>query len=245
LTKYPSRGGRAESRTADLGYKNSEVLRIEAYGGRTANSSGTVSNEYAGNGALRFQDHSEMRFFVRASNSAYRWNDAPWIPVNPGVELDGTVRGRYIQVAADFYPGESGETSPYLSELKVVYKAAEPPSPPSLVTAVAKDGAVELSWRASTSRNADGYLVYFGTAKGEYFGNQAGFTSPFNVGNLTSCRIEGLDNGTLYYFTVAAYCKPDEEDYLAMTALPGRECALPDPGEFSMEAAARPLRMAR
>ena len=233
VAKYPERGGRAESRTVDLGYADSRILKVEAFGGRTINFSGKVKNEYAGNGALRFRDHAEMSFFVRVSNSPYHWNEVPWIPVHPGVELGGHVKGRYIQVAADFYPGEDGETSPYLSELKVVYKAAEPPSPPTLVTAIAKDGAVELFWRASSSKNTGGYLIYFGTAKGEYFGNQAGLRSPFNAGNRTSCLVEGLDNGTLYYFTVAAYSKADEESYAQM--------ALPEPGEFSMEVAARPL----
>jgi len=158
--------------------------------------------------------------------------------VNPGFELGGSLSGRYIQVAADFYPGEDGETSPYLSELRVVYKAAEPPSPPTLLSAVAKDGAVELSWRASLSRDVGGYMVYFGTSKGEYFGSLGNIESPFDAGNRTSCLIEGLDNGTLYYFSVAAYGKANNNAFPAATVLP-------EVGEFSMEAAARPLRMAR
>ena len=55
--------------------------------------------------------------------------------------------------------------------------------------------------------------------------------SPLDVGDHTSVRIDGLNNGTLYYFAVAAYNKP--EHTLA-----------PEPGEFSREVAARPLRSA-
>ncbi|MDR0496534.1 MAG: fibronectin type III domain-containing protein [Treponema sp.] len=235
MGKYSMAGGRIETRTMDLGHTDSQVLKIEAFGGRTetpriSNAMGQARNEYAGNSRLSFSDHSEMRFFIRVSNSSYRWNDVPWVPINPGVELAG-VRGRYIQLAADFYPGWNGETSPYLSELNVIYKAAEPPPPPTLVTARARDGAVELSWRASPSREVGGYLVYYGTTRGEYFGNYAIIdntiqVSPINTGNRTSIRIEGLKNGTLYYFAVAAY---------------GSQNGLPEPGEFSREAAARPL----
>ena len=245
LSKYPQGGGRAESRTLDLGYANSRVLRIEAFGGRTGsrltespripNSAGKVSNQYAGNGVLRFPDHAELRFFLRASNSPYKWNDAPWVPVEPGTALP-EFPGRYVQIAADFYPGMDGDTSPYLAELRVVYSAAEPPPPPAHLIAVAKDGAVELAWKASPSRETGGYLIYYGTASGEYFGDHAVFLatevkSPIDTGNRTSVRIEGLKNGTLYYFAVAAYNRPEGG------------MVLPEPGEFSRETAARPLRM--
>jgi hypothetical protein len=160
-----------------------------------------------------------MCFFVRINDSPYLNNNVPWVPVNPGADLGEAFWGRYVQIAADFYPGASGETSPYLSELKVVYSAAEPPSPPTQVIAQAKNGAVELSWRASPSKDAAGYMVYYGTSSGEYFGDR----SPIDAGNRTSFRIEGLNNGTLYYFAVAAYSF--------------------EPGDFSREAMARPLRM--
>jgi hypothetical protein len=146
------------------------------------------------------------------------------------------IQGRYIQLAVDFYPGWDGETSPYLSELRVIYMLAEPPLPPTRVVATARDGAVELSWRASSSRDVTGYLVYYGTASGEYFGREGiqsfSGTSPIDVGTRTSVRIDNLKNGTLYYFVVAAYNNL------------GAYTALPEPGEFSREIAARPLRMA-
>jgi len=124
----------------------------------------------------------------------------------------------------------------------VVYHAAEPPPPPSQLVAVARDGAVELSWRASPSRELGGYFVYFGTAPGEYFGEHAIIdnmvrASPIDVGNRTSVRIDGLTNGTLYFFAVAAYNRPQ-------TSNDGARIVLPESGEFSREVAARPLRMA-
>ena len=240
LGKYSGRVGRAESRTLDLGNSYCNLKKIEAFGGRTGivqNSltTGEVRNEYAGNGALRFSDHAELKFYVRISNNPYHWNDAPWVPVNSGTELpESGFRGRYLQVASEFYPGWDGETTPYLSELRLIYNAAEPPPPPTLVTAVAGNGAVDLSWKASASMDVGGYMIYYGNAKGEYFGNHAVLDSavrlsPINVGNRTTVHIEGLNNGNLYYFVVAAYNKL------------GTSEALPSPGEFSREAVARPL----
>jgi len=241
LARYASRGGRVESRPLDLGRANSRLVKIEAFGGRTTGMTGGARNEYVGNGALSFSDHSALNFFVRVSNELYRWDDSPWIPVRPGAELPNTLRGRFVQVAADFHPSADGQTSPYLSELRVIYQAAEPPLPPTHLMAVARDGAVELSWRASLSRNIGGYFVYFGTAPGEYFGDRAIVdnviqASPINVGNRTSIRIEGLTNGTLYFFAVAAFDRP-------LTSNDGAWMAFPEPGEFSREVAARPLRM--
>ena len=245
LTRFPSQGGRIETQALDLGRTNSQVRRIEAFGGRTgisrtANFNRNVRNEYTGNSTLRFSDHSEIKLFVRTSNHRYIWDDIPWIPINNGAALPPALQGRFVQIAADFYPSGDCETSPYLSEIKVYFHAADPPSPPSNLIAVAKDGAVELSWRPSHSRNLGGYLVYYGTAQGEYFWDNGLQKSPINVGNQTSIRIEGLRNGTLYYFTVAGYEVPlVEPEHLA----PEFGRMLPEPGEFSREVAARPLRM--
>ena len=96
-----------------------------------------------------------------------------------------------------------------------------------MVGAVARDGAVDLSWRMSEDPELGGYLIYYGSAPGEYFGDAAILgPSPINVGKRASVRIDGLRNGTLYYFVVAAYDKRDTE-----------------PGAFSRELSARPLRM--
>ena len=229
LTKYANALGRVETKTLDIGYLNSRIIKIEAFGGRTTNTAGKVANEYTGQNTLHFQDHTQLDFFFRLSNNPYLWNEIPWIPFSPGTELT-EMRGRYIQIAADFYPSGDGETSPYISELKIIYEAAEPPPPPPQISATAKDGAVELSWRASPSREVSGYYVYFGTAKGEYFALQ----SPIDAGNTTSVRIDGLSNGTLYYFAVAAYSETGNQ----------RLAIFPEPGEFSREVAARPLKIA-
>jgi hypothetical protein len=229
LKRYPVQGGRMETRPVDLGENNSAVLRVEAFGGRTSGSGGMVQNEYTGNGNSRFSDGSEMRFFIRTGDNPYRWTGTEWRSYEPGTDIPGGLRGRFMQLAVVFYPSGDGETTPYLDEIRVVYAPDNPPNPPSLLTAAAKDGAVDLSWRASPDEDTAGYMVYYGTSRGEYFGEGAILgPSPINVGKRTSIRIDGLANGTLYYFAVAAY------DHL-------------EPfhgGEFSREVSARPVRIA-
>jgi hypothetical protein len=226
-------GGRMETRILDLGELNSRVLKVEASGGRASigpRGSSGVRNEYAGFSRFRFADDSALQFFIRVSDNPYRWTEADWRPFEPGVELRD-LQGRFAQLAAVFYPSGDGETTPYLDELRIIYAPNNPPHPPSMISAVARDGAVDLSWRASPDPDTAGYLVYYGTSRGEYFGEGAILgSSPVNAGKRTSLRIDGLQNGVLYYFVVAAYDQGNPQDF---------HC-----GEFSREVSARPLRMA-
>jgi hypothetical protein len=239
LSKFPRSGGRIETRTLDLGEAGSTVLRIEASGGRLSPTTGisggrrmVVKNTYAGRGNFRFADSSALQFFIRAAEEPYRFSQIPWTPIVAGEEIPGSIKGRYIQLAAAFYPSGDCETSPYLEELRIIYESNEAPYPPSLVVARALDGAVDLSWRPSPDADTRGYLIYYGTSSGVYYGEGSILgASPINAGNRTSIRIEGLRNGTLYFFAVTAYdgSGPRPEDLHA--------------GIFSKEVNARPLRM--
>jgi hypothetical protein len=227
LRKYPLNGGRIETRAFDLGEGSNGILKLEASGGRTSMANTKINNEYKRNGRFLFSDDSEMQFFLRCSDNPYRW-DGVWQAVTPGAELTGAVQGRYVQLAVDFYPSANGESSPYLEELRITYRPDEPPLPPAQLTAVAADGTVQLRWKSSPDSSAQGYLVYYGTASDDYFGEGAALgISPIDVGRQTSININGLKNGTLYYFRVAAYSRPAHV------------------GEFSREVRARPLAAAR
>jgi hypothetical protein len=227
IRKYPSEGGRIETRSMDLRELNSTILKVEVAGGKTSNSRGIIQNDYTGNGNFHFSDNATIQFFIRASDSPYSWNGVEWQSFVPGTELSG-IRGRFVQLAATFYPSGDGETTPYLDEIRITYLPDEPPRPPSLITAIARDGSVDLSWKHSSDMDVTGYLVYYGTSKGDYFGEGALLgSSPINVGKRNALHIDGLKNGTLYYFAVAAY---DRLEPLHI-------------GLFSQEVTARPLKV--
>jgi hypothetical protein len=235
LHKYPASGGRIETSAIDLGEGNNNVLKLEASGGKTSIINQRITNQFSENGRFRFPDDTEMQFFIRASNNPYRW-DIPWLPVTPGDDFAISVQGRYVQLAVDFYPSANGEASPYLEELRITYLPDEPPLPPAQLTAVAMDGAVELHWRNSPDQNAQGYLVYYGMSSDDYFGEGSNLgASPIDVGKSNSIRIEGLTNGVLYFFRVAAYSNRNS-GYAGPTYTSSFHA-----GEFSREVRARPL----
>jgi hypothetical protein len=221
VRKYPLQGGRIETRALDLGEGSNGILKLEASGGRVSVRDAKINNEFRRNGRFRFSDDAEMQFFIRSSDNPYRW-DNPWRAVTPGADLAGIIQGRYVQLAVDFYPSANGESSPYLEGLGITYLPDEPPLPPAQLTAIAMDGAVQLRWKSSPDQNTRGYLVYYGTSSDDYLGEDAILgASPIDVGKQNAIYIDGLKNGTLYYFRVAAYSH--------------------HAGEFSREVRARPL----
>jgi hypothetical protein len=234
IRKYAPQGGRIETKPVDLGEVNSSVLKIEASGGRTSISRTKISSEFRENGRFRYSDDSEMQFFVRAGENPYNLDAVEWRTFTPGAELQSPIRGRFVQIAVDFYPSGNGESSPYLDEVRVTYRPGEAPLPPRNLSAVAVDGGVRLTWKPSPDSHTEGYLVYYGSVHGEYFGKDATLgPSPIDVGKRNSILIDGLANGTLYYFMVASYER-----------LPSggeRHSALYHEGDFSAEVTARPL----
>jgi hypothetical protein len=216
-----------ETGAIDLGDNYSEIVRINASGGRVSINGKSINNEFRENGRLRFTDNSEMNFFIRFSDNHYLLKESPWIVFTPGSDMPG-IKGRYVQIAVDFYPSADGETSPYLNELRVIYLRGEPPMPPRNVTATAVDGGVLLRWKPSPNPNTKGYLIYYSDIRGELFGKDALLgQSPINAGNRDSLFIDGLKNGALYYFRITAYDNVTGAYYNA--------------GEFSGEVTARPL----
>ncbi|MEW6565437.1 MAG: hypothetical protein AB1404_08065 [Spirochaetota bacterium] len=216
-TKYALSGGYIVTKTLDMGFTNSQVLKVLADVG--------IPKE----GAVPPQ----IQLFIRTINNPYQWiedESDSWIPIESGKLLGQQVRGRYVQVKVQLYPSDTGESAPRLHNLSIVYEPDVPPPPPSMVQAIARDGAVELLWKPSPDRDLAGYVVYYGSAPGTYFGTDALLgPSPIDVGLRTSIVIDGLQNGRVYYFSIAAYDKASPAHI----------------GALSREVAARPLRMER
>ena len=58
--------------------------------------------------------------------------------------------------------------------------------------------SVSLAWDPNSETNLAGYVIYYGTASGQY-------SSSNNVGNTTNTTVSGLMEGGNYYFVVTAY----------------------------------------
>jgi hypothetical protein len=214
--------GRLQSAPIDLGAENAAVLRVDASGGVYNTFSRKIQNNPDYSSGFDFPDGGAIRFFIRSSASPYLWDNSGWQLFTPGTAMN-TV-GRYIELAAEFYPGADFETTPYLETVNIVFAKKSPPEPPAFIKAEAEDGGVKLSWKPSKDETAKGYLVYYGLATGDYFGEGASLgPSPIDVGSRLSLNIDNLRNGTLYYFSVSSYDSSGA------------------PGNFSRETFARPV----
>ncbi|TVQ28020.1 MAG: hypothetical protein EA382_02680 [Spirochaetaceae bacterium] len=205
VPEFSPAGGRVVSEPIDLGSTGARVLAIDA-------SIGTPGL-------------SDVFLYYRVSNVFGA--DGEWNPVRPGTRLDAV--GRYVQVRADLFPDTRDHLSPMLSDLTIAFEPSPPPRPPAGVRAIPMDGAVRIEWTPVRSANIVGYRVYYGTDSGRYFGDDAAGASPIDAGNVTSFIVDGLANGTLYFFAVGAY---DEHGRMHEYQL-------------SAEAAARPGRVHR
>ncbi len=213
--KYRKAGGSAVSPIFDLGYTNSQMLRIEL--------------------TSRVRAESAIQCFYRLSDFTDSRSEADkdWIPFIPGKPMDkaaGRIFGRYIQFKFLLYPDASGEISPVLTNVSVLYEPDYPPQAPGSIAALGGNGRVLLRWSALTEDDIRGYVVYYGTGSGNYYGTDAlEGSSPLSIKDphQLSIALNGLTNGVLYYFAVVAIDAADP----------------PHAGEFSREVNARPSRV--
>lgn len=59
-------------------------------------------------------------------------------------------------------------------------------------------GSVKLSWNANTENDVTGYRVYYGTSSGNY-------SQVADAGKVTTFTVNGLQDGSTYYFVLTAY----------------------------------------
>ncbi len=162
---------------------------------------------------LDVPSQTDVMMYVRSGNNQFEWTDSypEWIPICNHSQIKN-VKGLYFQLAVDLYPDGSGSISPSVLNLALNFKEVDAPLPPSRVTAVAADSSVTLSWNYSVDKETGGYYVYYGERPGEYLGREAiEGMSPINVGNMNSITFNGLKNGKIYYFAIAAYSNVNEK----------------------------------
>ncbi len=188
LKRYNFRIGKAISKKIDLGYANTQIVRIDS--------------------VSKLPGDTDIYYYYQVADtrSAISSNEDAWKPFIPGKPFPSDVRGRFIQLKIELLPDGRGQESPALSELRITYKADLPPSPPSGLVAIPGDREIKLQWKAVKEEDVKGYRVYYGDEPGQYFGTESSLgPSPIDVGNEVSVTIQGLQNGKLYYFVVVAY----------------------------------------
>ncbi len=189
---YLDEKGTAITRVFDLGYTNSRLSKIEA--------------------AYSTPSDSSVYFYYKISDIMAQ-PDSPennWIPFIPGRSLPEDRSGRYLQLKVELLPSGDGVHSPTVHEITIAFEPDLPPPPPVKLRAIPGDGKVILQWSAVTEQDVKGYMVYYGHRPGYYFGTESNLgSSPVDVGNKTEVTLEGLLNGRLYYFSVAAYDSAD------------------------------------
>jgi len=78
---------------------------------------------------------------------------------------------------------------------------------PNGLKAKTGNGYVELKWDPVYDSTLAGYNLYYGKTSGEY-------TRRRSVGNVNRYRLDGLNNGEVYYFAITAYNSSNgESDY--------------------------------
>ena len=158
-------------------------------------------------------NQTDIMMYVRSGDNYFSWDEnfPEWIPVKNHSKIKN-VKGLYFQFRADLYPDGDGDVSPSVMSVDMHFKEVEPPLPPFRVTAVASDSSVTLTWTYSVDNYTGGYYVFYGDRPGEYLGSEAvEGSSPVNVGNTNTITFNGLKNGKIYYFAVAAYPKVNEK----------------------------------
>ncbi len=212
LSRFLGRTGSAVSRIIDMGYSSTRIARIEAVTTTPSDSaiefSYQVADTWGGKRLLK--------------------TDTDWVPFAPGTAFGDALTGRYIQLRVELFPDGTRTLTPRLSSLRVVYEPNLPPTPPAGLVATPGNGKVTLTWRKVNDLDVKGYLVFYGNSPHNYLGTTAAQgPSPLDAGNSTTLEISGLENGTLYYFSVAAYDSSDPRQQ----------------SEFSPEISARPSRI--
>ncbi len=159
-------------------------------------------------------------------------DDPDWISFKPGLPITENNSGQFLWLKVEFLPDGSGDQSPGLQSIKIVYRPDPPPPAPGGFVVSPENGALMLRWNKVPSNDIKGYLVYYGTKADQYFGDEADQgPSPIDVGNVTELRLDGLLNGRLYYLRIASYDTSNDPRY-----------GLHLKRSLSKEASARPAR---
>ena len=114
------------------------------------------------------------------------------------IELPNDVPLSFSITAYDNAGNESGKSDALIATPHRNGIDITPPAPPTLVSAIALETGVQLSWQANSENDVEGYKIYYGNSAGDY-------RHSVDVSNQTNYRINNLVYGVTLYITVSAY----------------------------------------
>ena len=158
---------------------------IAQYGGATLASATVDSTMTSGS------DQALGRWYDAATTTFY-WR---WVLDNNAT--NGVYDFQATALASDGFAGNTPHLYPRIERV-------DPPAAPALVTAIAGDGFVNVTWGVSTDPDVTTYRVYRSTSpSGPWTNLIATESSPVQVTD------SGLVNGTTYYYAVIAVRSTD------------------------------------
>jgi len=209
LNRYQEKGGNALSKIIDLGRANSILKNIE------------IEHEIPKDSAIFYN-------YNISNNMGTMFSDTNWVEFYPGDMIFSHNKGRYLKIKMDIRADGEEILTPSISHINIIYEKNLKPLAPLYLNLTGRNNSVSLSWSKMSDPDIEGYLIFYGTQKGIYFGSEAEEgVSPLIVKgkDITAIDITGLENGKLYYFAIAAYDDAGT-DY---------------PGELSKEKTSRPV----
>lgn len=157
---------------------------------------------------------------------AYRISDEYFMPDNSDIEWvyfkNGIAKfpkeyreGKYVQLKIIVYPYEDNSQKIEIDSLTINYVEDKIPDAPLLLSAVAGDRYVELSWTPSTENDVVAYEIYYGNRKENYIcDDSSNGESPIlyryiRAGKLkfVSYILDGLRNDKPYFISVRSLDK--------------------------------------
>ncbi len=189
LNRYQETSGTSVTQIIDLGRSNSILKKI------------TIEHEIPKDSAIFFN-------YNISDNLELMFDESNWIGFHPPEMLISKNKGRYLRIKMDIQTDGEEIRTPSISEINVTYEKNLKPLAPSFFHGTGKENAVTLSWPKMSEPDIEGYLIYYGTSKGVYFGSEAiEGSSPLTIQGkeITNITIHGLEYGKLYHFAIAAF----------------------------------------
>jgi hypothetical protein len=140
-------------------------------------------------------------------------SDTVWTRLPRDSRWPEDAKGKHLQLRFRLFSNARNTATPKILNMKLDYYTDPPPPVPGSPRAVAYNGKVVISWLPVFQEDLSEYLIYFGTHPDDLGGQTLmGKPSPIilqrndlallNSGSRLSYELEGLENNTLYYFSL-------------------------------------------